>query len=49
MPQPFALAEIGFSNAKAEKEVEADRNVVLVVGDIECDDFLLFPFRVFHE
>ena len=50
MAVAFDSLEEGFGGSEIEEEVEADGQVVLVVGDVEGDDFLLAPFLVvFHE
>ena len=45
----FTLAEIGLCYSKAQEEVKADRNVILVIGNIEGDNLLFFPVRIFHQ
>ena len=49
VPQPFAFIDISLCHAKTQEEVETDRNVVFVVGNIERDDLLLLSFGILHK
>ena len=49
MPQSLAFPEICLGCAKAEEEVEADGDVVVVVGDIEGDNLLFLPCGIFYK
>ena len=40
--------EEGFGRAKLQEHVETHRHVVVVVGDIEVDDALVFTVFEFH-